>query len=221
MPLFDQPHLILLVTVFALSVLGFGLGRREYGRQAIPYLLVICLISAELSIALLAWQDGLWNYRWALPLQLCDVALIFLVIHLLYPMSWTGELAYFWVMGGSIAALLTPDIGRSFPDSYYLLFFATHGTAVVSVCYLLGAERITVQRSSLWRVWLITHFYALLIVVFNSLFDTNYLFLSAKPQQFSPLDYLGPWPNYLLGLELFFLAALFLWYGIYQRLTRC
>jgi len=167
-------------------------------------------------LILIAIRQGIWSYRWALPLHLCDLAVFGVVLALLYPISLIGEMSYFWVVGGSIPAVLTPDIVVTFPNPFYFLFFLTHGGAIVSVFYLVASRTIILSWNSLRRVWIITHLYAGFIAVFNTTFGTNYLYLCERPDQFSPLDYLGPWPIYLIGLEILFIISLFLSYSIYQ-----
>ena len=59
----------------------------------------------------------------------------------------------------------------------------------------------------------VTASYTLLVAGINLVLDTNYLFLRAKPQGASIMDYFGPWPIYIAGnvvltIALFFLAYL-------------
>ena len=54
---------------------------------------------------------------------------------------------------------------------------------------------------SILRVWLITVAYGLVMLPVNHVLDTNYLFIAYKPLTPSLLDWLGPWPWYLLTLQ--------------------
>ena len=57
----------------------------------------------------------------------------------------------------------------------------------------------------------------------NLLLGSNYLYLMRKPFQPSPLDYMGPWPWYILGLAALVIAACLLCYlpfAVQDRLRR-
>jgi len=220
MPLFDTPHLSMMVAIVLLTILLFRFGKQNKGGVAIPLLLCGVLLGSSLGFTLSAIHQGIWSYRWALPLHLCDLATICVVVTLLYPVPVMGELSYCWAIGGSIPAVLTPDIAARFPAPAYIVFFAMHGGVIVSVFYLVATRIVTITWNSLRRVWLITHLYAGLIALFNRTFEANYLFLCWKPSQFSLIDYMGAWPYYLVWLEVWFLVSLILSYVIYRSVTR-
>ncbi len=46
----------------------------------------------------------------------------------------------------------------------------------------------------------VTGIYVIVIAGLNYLLDANYLFLRAKPQAATVLDFFGPWPIYVFGL---------------------
>lgn len=217
---FDSTHLLTLLLIALLSIgsaiLGFK--RKNVSLEKIfRWSLVLLLIGNEIFIHVAAIQAGEWRYTWALPLHLCDLSLIALMVALLGKSQIAWELAFFWGIGGSIPAMITPDIPLAFPHFYYVAFFIHHGGIIIGVLYLAFSGKYPLPFSSIKRVWIITHVYVLFIAIFNFTVKTNYLFLCGKPSQPSLIDYLGPWPLYILGLEVIFTFSLFFLYWVFHR----
>lgn len=135
-----------------------------------------------------------------LPLHLCGAS-IFLGAIMLWRTSFRlYEVTYFWGIGGTLAALLTPDLPVGFPHPFFILFFLGHGLALTTVLFATFVIGFRPRAASLGVALGATALYALLIYPVNILLDSNYLYLLHKPERPSPLDYLGPWPWYILGL---------------------
>lgn len=218
--LFDEAHLITLTFIVLLSILSafFGFWIREVKAQKfISWSFVLIFIVSEVYSNFTALQSGHWRYTWALPLQLCDLSLLALMVALLWKNQTAWELAYYWGIGGSIPAMITPDLPMAFPHFFYLTFFFQHAGVVMGVLYLTFSGKYYLPFSSIKRVWIISHLYLVFIAIFNALMNTNYLFLCYKPTQPSLLDYLGPWPFYIIGLEVLFTLSLFLLYWIFPK----
>ena len=66
---------------------------------------------------------------------------------------------------------------------------------------------------SLLRAFLWSNVYLLCAGLVDYLFDANYGYLREKPQRASLLDYLGPWPIYIGGLEIVAAFAFFVLYS--------
>jgi hypothetical integral membrane protein (TIGR02206 family) len=135
-----------------------------------------------------------------LPLDLCRIN-EFVCVYMLARRSFRAfEVAYFWAMGGSAMAMITPDLAQSFPDPRFLLFFLGHGLVLLATLYAIFAYHFRPSLGSVARTLAISGVYAVIVSGLNYLLDANYLFLRAKPQGASVLDYLGPWPVYIFGL---------------------
>ena len=69
----------------------------------------------------------------SLPLHLCGIE-AFLVAYILARRSYAAfEVAYFWGMGGTLQAIVTPDLELGFPSRAYVTFFLGHGLAIIGV----------------------------------------------------------------------------------------
>ncbi len=138
----------------------------------------------------------------AIPLQLCDLTLILMAWALSRPSHQAvAELAVLWALAGSAQAILTPDLTFGFPHPMFFFFFLTHGGVIVGAFYLITRGFARLNGRSIFRGMLWTNGYAAAVGLVNWHRNTNFGYLAAKPEQPSLLDYLGPWPYYLLSLE--------------------
>ncbi len=212
--LFGASHLATLVVIAAVAI-ALPLAVRHLAAQQVrnvAYLLAALLLGQE---AIGLWRQidaGNLSPAALLPLHLCTLAVYLTAWTLVTGSHRTYEIVYFWGLGGTIQALLTPDLAVRFPDPTYLLFFAGHGLVIVGVMHLTIAFRLRPHAASIPRVAAITAALAGIIFVINLWLDTNFLYLMAKPAQPSLLDWFGPWPWYLIGLAIVGLASLFVWY---------
>lgn len=148
-----------------------------------------------------------------LPLHICGITVI-LGAAMLWRRSFRlYEVLYFWGTGGTFAALLTPDLVEGFPGALFLLFFIGHGLAFLAVMFATIVWRFRPVPASLAKALLATAAYAAVIYPINGWLGSNYLYLARKPAHGSPLDYLGPWPWYLLGLAAATIAVCALCYA--------
>ncbi len=162
------------------------------------------------GLLLLTWIGSLWNglrerggdWTQSLPLHLCDWAAAAVMIALITRRQVAFELAYFWGLAGTVQGLLTPDLAHGFPHPRCVLFFAAHCGIVVGALFLVWGGGMRPRPGSVGRVLLWTNLYGTIALAANLCLGTNYGYILRKPLQPSLLDHLGPWPWYLLSLEL-------------------
>jgi hypothetical integral membrane protein (TIGR02206 family) len=147
------------------------------------------------------------------PLHLCDMAIFVGLFALVTRSSLACEVLYFWACAGTLLAIITPDVLVGFPHPTFLSYFALHGAVVVAAILVVWGLGRSPRSGAVWRALLITNAYAALVGVVNLVFGTNFLFLCAKPEGRTLLDWFGPWPVYILvaefvALGLFTLLAL-------------
>jgi hypothetical integral membrane protein (TIGR02206 family) len=65
---------------------------------------------------------------------------------------------------------------------------------------------------SLKRVLVFTHLIVPFIAILNRFTGGNYFFIAHKPETASILDLLGPWPKYLIALDLILISVFTLMY---------
>lgn len=213
--LFSLSHLIALGVVALVNLLLVYLRRdlSPRARQAWRYGLAMLLIVDEAAWHLWNWSTGQWTIQTMLPLHLCSVFVFLSAIMLVTRSYAIYEFAYFLGIGGAIQALLTPDAGiYGFPHFRFFQVMISHGSIVTAAIYMTVVEKYRPYWKSLLRVALGTNVYMLLVGMVNVLLGSNYLFIAHKPATASLMDVLGPWPWYILSVEVIGLAISLLLY---------
>ena len=109
------------------------------------------------------------------------------------------ELLWFWGIGGSLQALLTPELPAAYPSWMFFQYYVVHGGIVIAALLLVVGLRVWPRPGAVWRVAAVTLGYAVCIGVVDVATGGNYLWLRHPPTTASLLDLLGPWPWYLLS----------------------
>ncbi len=209
---FGRDHIFALVLLAGLGALLVLAGRKASTRQKrwIGGILAFSLLAYAATMYTLLALAGNLSLRYSLPLELCHWVMLACVIALLRPNRLACEVAYFWGFAGTFQAALTPDLYFGFPDWDFIQFFWAHGGILLAIVHLLAAGDFQPTRGSVMRMMLAVNFYALFVGTLDYLFGWNYGYLRHPPMQPSLLDYLGPWPWYLLSLEAIALASFWL-----------
>lgn len=209
---FGATHLAILAAV---PLLAAALAAAVRARPGLAHPLCRTL-AAAIALNELAWYRHALALGWfrpphGLPLDLCDVTLWLTVYALATLAPWALEAIYYLALAGSGMALLTPDLADvPFPSYPAIQFFAAHGAVVASVLFLAFAGVLRPRPRAWWRALLGVNVFAAAVALFNAAFGTNYMYLCEKPRSGSLLDWLGPWPIYVLAADAVALALFFL-----------
>jgi hypothetical integral membrane protein (TIGR02206 family) len=131
---------------------------------------------------------------------------------------WSGsqrwfEIAYFWGIGGTLQAVLTPNLAFGFPDFRFFCFFISHSGIIIGVIFVMRTRGYRPRFMSIVRTFAWSEFYFVVTFVADELTGYNYGFLLHKPEAFSILSFLSDWrPLYLLemhGVALIFFLGLY------------
>jgi len=209
---FSGQHLIVISLTAFLIFLTVRVTRRLTQRKRlwVGRALGFFLLSYVLLFYSRMGISGPLSWEYTLPLELCDWVLIACLVGLFFSNQLASEIAYFWGLGGTVQAILTPDLSKGFPSWDFVLFFWSHGTALAAIAFLICRKGFRPRTGSVLRMLLALNLYALAVGTVDGLFHWNYGYLCRKPAMPSLLDYLGPWPWYLLSLEFLALLIFFL-----------
>lgn len=151
-----------------------------------------------------AWHlyHGLWTLESMLPLELCNLMVLASAWTLLTRSQVGFEFIYLLGIPAASQVLITPALGPyGFPHLLFFQIFISHGGVVLAALYLALQEDMRPRGwRSIRRVAGWTMLYALAIFRLNQFLGSNYLFLAHKPPAVTLLDYLGPWPWYILSM---------------------
>ena len=206
--LFGTSHWVVIALTFLVPLLLVHFSRgdtRAHIAEYIRWTLAFLLLADWAAWMTLVYQNGWLDWGNALPFNLCDWATIAAVVTLIRKNQVSYELAYFWGLGGTMQALITPDLIQDFPDVRFVIFFFYHSIIIVAVLYMTFGMKLRPYPASIGRSLLWSSAYVGAAGAVNILFHTNYGFLSHKPTQATLFDFLSAWPWYipeLIGVAL-------------------
>lgn len=208
---FGPLHLAVLLATPLLSAALAGLARQFPGST----------LRLRVILATLLIVDGLgWHfYRYSgqgvrfpdiLPLELCDAAFWLTAVALLTLEEHVFDLAYYWGIAGSGMALLTPYLRAPLHTYQSWQYFAGHSLTIVGVVTLIWTYQARPRVHSWWFAWWVLNLYGAVVAVVDFRGGTNFMYLRQKPGSISVLDAMGPWPWYIVGVDVFALAVFWL-----------
>lgn len=202
--MFSVPHLIVLIIIFSIILLTYIF---RYRLRALKKSTRICISSFLIlqQLSLTAWYIiyGGLPLKASLPLELCDISIIISAIMFSCKSYLLYEIVYFWGMAGSLEALITPDLGLyTFPHFVFFQFFLSHGSIIILCLFMTFVYGFRPSFKSLIKSLVLLNIYAGFIGIYDKLMGTNFMFLCEKTEDASIMSFLGPWPWYLISLEI-------------------
>src|SRR6266850_4689998 len=207
---YGLPHLtVIFITIVLPCALAALVWRTK--SQRIERVIVVAL-SAVLILNYLAYlvfirSRGAVDWRQMLPMQMCDWGIVVVIVAM-----WTGhlrwfEVAYFWGIGGTVQAVLTPNLPYGFPDFRFFNFFVSHCVIIMGVIFLMLVHHLRPRPFSIIRVFAWTEFYFIITLAADKITGVNYGFLLHKPEAKTLLNILSDnHPLYLFEMHLLALA---------------
>ncbi len=189
---FGSSHLLALTAIFAFSLILCTVGRGV--RSTVLGLLILIV---HIPYQMLAMMPKNFNIQHSIPLHLCDLAWMVCAIALLTQSRWSQRLIFYWGLTLTPQALLTPALKFDYPDFVFIAFWIDHGLVFIGTMFIVFVLKFRPDRHDFYRAYGLTLLWGVLVLVFNSQFNTNYMFLNHKPPK-SILDFMGPWPQYLI-----------------------
>ena len=203
-------HVLPLAILVVVAVLLCVAARRAPGRwiDAVAAIIALTLVVAELSWQPYVVANKTWSAAASLPVQLCDVAAFVAAAALVWRQLVLVEVAYFWGLGGTLQAVLTPDLKDHFPSFPYLQFYVTHDLAILAALFLVFGLALQPRPGAVRRIFVLTVVFAIVVGLIDLATGGNYMYLRQVPASGSLLDLMGPWPWYIAAGALLTLVVL-------------
>jgi len=196
----------------------------DRAKNAIIFTLGGILAISELSDKIWVYANQGWHWD-MLSLHLCSLSAILGVYIIFFKQSRIlFGIWFFWSLQGAFQALLSPTVTVGVEYYKYWQFFTHHVLLIVLPLTFIYFKNwiptfADVKRSYIWLVIV-----SMPVMLFNTFTGMGYMFVSlshdARPTTGSPLDYLGPYPYYILTLFIFAFALLYLTYLPIQLIYR-
>jgi hypothetical integral membrane protein (TIGR02206 family) len=213
---YSSSHLVVIgLTVILPLVLALVVHRTKSRvlERSICFAISALLLINYVAYLIVGRHFGVTEWYRSLPMQLCDWAMIVIIFAL-----WTGnrralEVAYFWGIGGTLQAILTPNLQFGFPDLRFVSFFVAHSGIIIGIVFLMLIYGFRPRATGIVRTFLWTEVYFVVAFTIDLLTGVNYGFLLHKPEASSLLNLLSDWrPLYLLEFHLLAFAFFTLLY---------
>lgn len=175
-------------------------------------LFVLTLLIIDTIYYVWLFQTDRWNLSNSLPLELCSISLAMTIVLL-----WTGnkhvyDFVFYAGIGGALQAIATPVLDLSFPHFRYFHFFYTHIGIILTALYFTWVKGYRPTFKGIIKTMVALNIFLPVVFAINVVLQGNYMFLRTKPTQGSLLDLLGPYPWYIVSLEIVtFIIFVCLW----------
>ena len=223
---FGLAHLVVIALTISLPFIFAAFARKSRWPRSerliaklLAGLLLFNYVGYEIYLGVtvgLSWQK-------ALPFQLCDWAMVAILVALLTGRERWLEVAYFWGIGGTLQAILTPDLKYAFPDIRFLTFFIAHSGIVVAIAFMMIMKKFRPHWISIVRTFAWSELYFALAITVDLITGENYGYLLRKPAAASLLDVLSDHRVvYILQMHLValvFYFVLYLPFALYDLVT--
>ena len=170
--------------------------------------IIAFLISNSIGI-----YKGTWNIQDNLPLHLCRISFIISIIVLFTRKQWMYEWVLFLAIPSGLHSILTPELTKGVSDWFYFEYYFVHAGLIFVPLFLTIVMGMKTRVDAWWKTLLRVQIPVVLIMPFNFLIDSNYMFLKAKPLVDNPL-LIGEWPTYIIFLELIMVVHVFIIYKL-------
>lgn len=124
---------------------------------------------------------GVYNWKVHLPFHLCFISGFLYMYTLLTKNGKLYHLTYFLAYIGPVPAILLTDL-KSIDAYVFIQFIISHHFFLLSNLFMYYAYNIKIEKKDIFRTFAIVNGIFFFMIVFNMIFDTNYLMVNGLPE---------------------------------------
>jgi len=223
--LFGVSHWVSIILFFFIALLLPFFSKKYLSKSSqniISYFLVFFVFINFPIWVILEMIAGSFDLKLHLPLHLCRFANLLLPLAIYKKNNTLFQILFYWGLSAMFQAIFTPDITHDFPHFHYFRYIAAHHLLVITIIYYVVVFDFKPTISGLKKAFIALNAFLIVALIFNIILEANYFWLMDKPPAGSLLDFMGPWPWYILVAEfvalMHFYAAYFLYCALNIRL---
>lgn len=204
---------IVVAILFSILFINYAKHKLNTTQQKNALHVLACFISL-IVIVFHAHKISLGGYSLStdLPLYLCSLLGLIIPIYTYFRKYWMYEVLLFWIIGGTLQAVITPDIALGFPSFDFFRYWVVHLGLLIVIFYATYVFNMRPKLKSVFKSFLALQVYVIVMVGINKLLKANYFYLNEKPESASILDYFGEWPWYIVIVQLLVIPLFLLIY---------
>ncbi|MEE9439312.1 MAG: TIGR02206 family membrane protein [Saprospiraceae bacterium] len=196
------------ICVFVILILGWFFlyfGKYKWNKKKrwkYPILLSCAVYFTQLFKVFFRMYLGNFDHTVDLPLHLCNMLPLFMIIALFLKSRLLLSIIFFWILAGTVQSNITPDLKNVLPHYEAIRYWVVHMWLPILAVYTTYVLGFRYTYKDALRSAICLNVIAAIVYPINLLLGSNYLYLMAKPNADTIYNYLGPWPWYIISLEL-------------------
>jgi len=198
-------HSVCFITtlIFIAYVLYMGRNRWSPTNKHL-YITLICAFGAitQLFKVIYKYQSGIFDVGNDVPLHLCNLMTLLMPFIMWYQWRVAWGITFFWIMAGCAQSIFTPTLTESLPHYEAIRYWAVHGVIILGALYGAFVFQWQISWKDAVRSAIGLNLLALIIYPINLALGSNYMYLNGKPPGKTFYDLIGPWPDYIIVLEI-------------------
>lgn len=125
---------------------------------------------------------GYFDYKIHLPFQLCFISGYMFMYGIFFKKENVLKITFFLSFIGPIPAILWPDLPSTFDNFNFWKYFISHHIFICASFFSYYALNYKINKSNIVDTIIATQVMILAMMPFNVIFDMNYIYSSAIPQ---------------------------------------